>query len=102
MTGLPKPTGDAEASKQDTRPTMDDDSTDILLSALKNRLRRKVLRSLIEAQSPMSPSELAAYHRIAVGPMSHHIKQLLAVGGVSAPTAFGRLATGAGWVCTGC
>jgi hypothetical protein len=40
------------------------------------------LRSLIEAETPMSPKELAAYHRVTIGVMSHHIQTLLAVDGV--------------------
>jgi DNA-binding transcriptional ArsR family regulator len=55
---------------------------DRLLSALGNPLRRDVLRSLIEAGTPMSPKELAAYHRVDLRAMSHHVKTLLAVDGV--------------------
>ena len=68
--------------RADASKVMDDDLTDNLLSALKSRFRRRVLRSLIEAESPMSPTELASYHRVGVGRMSHHIKTLLAVDGV--------------------
>lgn len=31
----------------------------------------------------MSPKELAAFHRVTIGSMSHHIKQLMAVDGVT-------------------
>jgi DNA-binding transcriptional ArsR family regulator len=63
--------------------TFSDDATDRLLSALGNRLRRRILRSLIEAQSPMSPKELAASHRVTINVMSHHIQRLVAVDGVT-------------------
>ena len=60
----------------------DDNATGSLLSALMYPLRRDVLRSLIEAGTAMSPKELAAYHRVTVKVMSHHIQRLLAVDGV--------------------
>jgi hypothetical protein len=41
-----------------------------------------VLRNLIEAETPMSPKELAVYHRVTIGAMSHHIKTLVEVEGV--------------------
>lgn len=58
------------------------DAIEGLLSALMHHLRREVLRSLIEAETPMSPKELAAYHRVTLGVMSHHIQRLVAVDGV--------------------
>jgi hypothetical protein len=60
-----------------------DDATEGLLSALRHRLRRDVLKSLIEAETPMSPKELAAYHRVSLGTMSHHIKTLARVDAVT-------------------
>jgi DNA-binding transcriptional ArsR family regulator len=57
----------------------EDELTEKLLSALGHRLRRDVLRSLIEAGTPMSPKELAAYHRVTLGVMSHRIKTLVRV-----------------------
>jgi hypothetical protein len=60
----------------------DGNATESLLSALMYPLRRDVLRSLIEAGTPMSPKELAAYHRVTVKVMSHHVQTLLAVDGV--------------------
>jgi DNA-binding transcriptional ArsR family regulator len=59
-----------------------DDETDRLLSALGHRLRRQILRSLMDAQAPMSPKELAARHRVTIKTMSHHITTLAAVEGV--------------------
>jgi DNA-binding transcriptional ArsR family regulator len=61
---------------------LEEDVTESLLSALGHRLRRDVLRSLIEAGTPMSPKELAAYHRVTIGVMSHHIRTLVGVDGV--------------------
>jgi hypothetical protein len=60
----------------------DNDATESLLSALLHHLRRDVLRTLIEAGTPMSPKELAAYHRVTVNVMSHHVQTLVAVEGV--------------------
>jgi hypothetical protein len=60
----------------------DDNATGSLLSALMYPLRRDVLRSLIEAGTPMSPKELAAYHRVPVMDMSHHVRTLVAVEGM--------------------
>lgn len=64
---------------------MNDDENDMiqsLLSALSHPLRRDVLRTVIEAGTPMSPKELAAFHRVTVGDMSHHVRRLVAVEGV--------------------
>lgn len=60
----------------------DNDVTESLLSALMHHLRRDVLRTLIEAGTPMSPKELAAYHRVNLKIMSHHVQKLVAVEGV--------------------
>jgi DNA-binding transcriptional ArsR family regulator len=64
---------------------LNDDRSDViesLLSALMHPLRRGVLRSLIEAGTPMSPKELAASHGVPVRDMSHHVRRLVAVEGV--------------------
>ncbi len=57
-------------------------TTESLLSALRHRVRRDVLRTLLEADSPMSPKELAACHRVTLQTMSHHVKTLVAVEGM--------------------
>lgn len=62
---------------------LETDATERLLSALGHRLRRQVLKTLIEAGTPMSPKELAAYHRVTLGVMSHHVKTLVRVEGVT-------------------
>lgn len=63
--------------------TLDDDTTESLLSALGHPLRRNVLRSLIDATMPMSPSELARVHRVALKTMCHHVSTLVAVEGLN-------------------
>lgn len=60
----------------------DGTTIDNLLTALNHELRRAVLRSLIEADTQMSPKELAAYHRVSLEVMSYHIQKLAAVEGV--------------------
>jgi DNA-binding transcriptional ArsR family regulator len=60
----------------------DDDTTESLLSALSNPLRRNVLRFLIDAGTPMSPTELARVHRVTLKTMCHHVSTLVAVDGL--------------------
>jgi DNA-binding transcriptional ArsR family regulator len=56
----------------------DDNMTEGLLTALGNPLRRDVLRTLIDAETPMSPKELAALHQVNINLMSHHVRKLVA------------------------
>jgi hypothetical protein len=63
--------------------TQDDDTTESLLSALQSRLRRAVLRTVIEAGAPLSPKELAAHHRVTLKTMCHHVKTLVEVEGMT-------------------
>jgi DNA-binding transcriptional ArsR family regulator len=58
------------------------DVTESLLSALSHPLRRDVLRTVIEAGTPVSPKELAVHHRVTIKSMSRHVKTLLGVEGV--------------------
>jgi DNA-binding transcriptional ArsR family regulator len=62
---------------------VEDDTTESLLSALQSRVRRAVLRTVIEAEAPLSPKELAAHHRVTLQTMCHHVKTLVEVEGMT-------------------